>query len=145
MEIVRRLTAPCDPSILFAHVDDLERYPVWMDLVHRVDRVGDEPLWNVELQAKVGPFARSKRLRMRRTELVVDRLAVFERDEADDRDHAPWTLRAELTPRGELRTELVMTLVYGGSLWSGAVLQRVLDDKVAAGSNALLTLVSTTP
>ena len=36
---------------------------------------------------------------------------------------------------------LTMTLTYGGSLWTGAVLQRVLDDEVTKGSNALLLLV----
>lgn len=145
MEIVRQLTAPCDPSTLFGYVDDLDRYPPWMDLVHAVERIGDEALWDVELQATIGPFARSKRLRMRRTEHVVDELVVFERDESDGRHHSAWTLRADLVPLDvpeRFVTELTMRLSYEGSLWSGAVLQRVLDDKVAAGSRALLDLVT---
>lgn len=147
MEIVRRLVAPCAPPRLFAHVDDLSRYPAWMDLVHAVDREAGADAWDVELRATVGPFARSKRLRMARTELVPDRLAVFERAESDGRNHSPWMLRAELSQvepasDGGEQTELTMTLRYGGNLWTGAVLQRVLDDKVAAGSAALLELVT---
>ncbi|BAN02563.1 SRPBCC family protein [Ilumatobacter coccineus] len=147
MEIVRRLVAPCTPARLFAHVDDLSRYPAWMDLVHAVERESADDAWDVELRATVGPFARSKRLRMERTELVPDRVAVFERAESDGRNHSPWMLRAELapiepSPNGAAQTELTMTLRYGGNLWTGAVLQRVLDDKVAAGSAALLALVT---
>lgn len=114
-----------------------------MDLVHEVERVEDaaEPTWDVELQADVGPFARSKRLRMRRAEHVVDERVVFERAEADGRRHAPWVLRADLERRSD-GTELTMRLTYGGNLWSGAVLQRVLDEQVDAGSRALLALVT---
>ena len=68
--------------------------------------------------------------------------------EVDGRRHSPWILRAEITAvetAGQGRTtELTMTLHYGGSLWSGAVLQRVLDDQVARGSANLLGLVSGT-
>lgn len=144
MEIVRTLTAPCSPSALFVHVDDLDRYPPWMDLVHDVERLDDEPVWEVELRATVGPFARSKRLRMRRTEHVVDRSVVFSRDESDGRRHASWVLRADLRRLVD-GTELTMRLTYGGSLWSGAVLQRVLDDKIESGSRNLLELVSAAP
>lgn len=147
MEIVRQLVAPCAASQLFAHVDDLDRYPMWMDLVHSVERDG-EAAWDVELRATVGPFARSKRLRMERTEVIADQLAVFERRESDGRNHSSWMLRVDLVPTGPgpadvARTELTMTLRYGGNLWTGAVLQRVLDDKVSAGSAALIELVNT--
>ena len=146
MEIVRRLVAPCDAATLFEHLDDLNDYPAWMTLVHEVEPVagddGDRPCWDVELRARVGPFARSKRLRMCRTEFVPPVRVVFERREADGRDHAPWILRAELTADAPDRTDLTMTLHYGGGLWTGAVLERVLDDKVADGSRRLVELVS---
>jgi hypothetical protein len=35
-----------------------------------------------------------------------------------------------------------MTLTYGGNLWTGAVLQRVLDDHVERGAAALRALLS---
>ncbi|MFN3257585.1 MAG: SRPBCC family protein [Ilumatobacter sp.] len=143
MEIVRTLVAPCSADALYPYVEDLAVYPTWMRLVHQVEPV-DVGVWDVELRARVGPFARSKRLRMARTDHVRPTCAVFERAEADGREHAPWTLRADLQPDGESSTtELTMTLRYGGGLWTGAVLERVLDDQVAAGSAALLDIVST--
>ncbi len=39
-------------------------------------------------------------------------------------------------------TRLTMTLTYGGNLWTGAVLQRVLDDHVERGAAALSALLS---
>jgi ribosome-associated toxin RatA of RatAB toxin-antitoxin module len=62
MEIERRRTLPGPAGRAFALVDDLAAYPDWMDLVHDVSVAtpeDDEPAWNVELQAQVGPFARS--------------------------------------------------------------------------------------
>ncbi|WP_040495973.1 SRPBCC family protein [Ilumatobacter nonamiensis] len=147
MRIVRELLAPVSSSELFEYVGDLDAYPAWMPLVHDVERLSvaadDDPVWSVELRAKVGPFARSKRLRMRRTEYQPDSLAVFERSEDDERHHSPWVLRAELTPVDSPaeQTTLRMTLTYGGSLWAGPALERVLDDQVRRGSDALLELV----
>ena len=148
MEIVRELVAPVPPAALFRYVGDLGAYPVWMPLIHHVESLGDDadgsPVWSVELRATVGPFARSKRLRMRRTRHDVDRLAVFERSEDDGRQHSPWVLRAELglTNQETGETTLTMTMTYGGSLWAGPVLERVLDDQVRQGSEALLALVT---
>jgi hypothetical protein len=148
VEIVRELVAPVPASELFEHVGDLDKYPAWMPLIHEVESLPEaadgSPVWSVELRATVGPFARSKRLRMRRSEHRVDRLAVFERSETDGRQHSPWILRAELTSDSDLATStrLTMTLAYGGSLWAGPVLERVLDDQVRRGSDALLALVT---
>jgi len=133
---------PGPPQRAFALVDDLAVYPSWMDLVHDVDEVpptGGHRTWNVELQAQVGPFARSKRLRMVRVVHEPGRRVVFERDEIDGRRHSPWILAATLHPdtsdAGDFR--LNMTLTYGGNLWTGAVLQRVLDDHIERGAAAL--------
>lgn len=148
MEIVRTLVAPVPASALFRHVGDLGAYPGWMPLIHAVEPLPDaadgSPVWEVELRATVGPFARSKRLRMRRTRHERDRCAVFERSEDDGRRHSSWTLRAELAPTdgADVETTLTMTMIYGGSLWTGPVLERVLDDQVRQGSEALLALVT---
>ncbi len=144
MEITERLELPCAPSELFPHIDDLERYPSWMRLVHaaeRVDDPDDRPAWTVELRARVGPLARSKRLRMVRSETVADQLVVFERAELDGRVHARWALRAELepTPAG---SALTMRLSYSGSLWTGGLLDRVLEDEIRRGSASLIALVT---
>ena len=144
MQIERATLVPGPSERVFALVDDLGEYPRWMDLVHDVEDVSstaDERAWNVELQAQVGPFARSKRLRMVRVVHEPGRRVVFERAELDGRRHSPWILAATLEPAsGELR--LTMTLTYGGNLWTGAVLQRVLDDHVERGAAALRELLT---
>lgn len=146
MQIERHTHVPCPPEQAFSLVDDLAAYPAWMDLVHEVvegTSTDDRPVWDVELQAQVGPFARSKRLRMVRAVHDPPHRVVFERAEIDGRQHSPWVLGATLTadPTEGPGTLLVMTLSYGGNLWTGAVLQRVLDDHVERGAAALRALI----
>jgi hypothetical protein len=73
------------------------------------------------------------------------RRVVFERSEVDGRRHSPWVLESVLTEQGPGETELTMTLTYGGNLWTGAVLERVLDDHVDRGARALRVLVEPAP
>ncbi len=138
------LVAPCSAEELFAWVDDLGRYPQWMPLVHRAepdDRI--EGVWLVELRARVGPLARSKRLRMTRTVLEHPVRVRFERTELDERHHAPWMLGAELVPAQDaLSTRLTVSLHYGGTLWTGGLLERVLSDQIDEGRRNLVALVS---
>jgi len=148
VQIVRELDLPASADRTFGLVDDLAQYPSWMGLVHEANPTpsaptdpADAPAWIIELQAHVGPFARSKRLRMVRAVHEPTRLVTFERNEIDGRSHAPWTLHAEGVAVGADAAHLTMTLTYGGNLWTGAVLQRVLDDEVAKGSNSLLRLL----
>ncbi len=116
------------------HVEDLSLYNAWMPLVHAVDRV-DATTWNVELRAKVGPFARSKRLRMIRT--VDEPLhIVFERHEVDGKSHAPWLLSVMLQPR-ESETVVSVQLDYQGALWTGGLLDKVLRDHIAVAKERL--------
>ena len=144
MDVTATMEAPCPPEELFAWVDDLARYPDWLGIVERAEPFEPTPegtaAWFVELRGRLGPFARSKRLRMERTELAVPSLAVFERRETDGRHHAAWRLRAEVSaaPHG---SSLVMGLHYGGALW-GPVLERMLADEVDASRQRLLALVS---
>ena len=147
MEIRRTVVLPGPASTVFELVDDLARYPEWMDLIHDVGTpvlTSDGlPAWEVELRAKVGPFARSKRLRMVRTEHDTPSRVVFERAEIDGREHSAWVLQSLLEPCDADSVELVMTLSYSGSLWTGAVLERVLDDHVERGAAALAALLAT--
>jgi hypothetical protein len=139
------LQAACAPEELFVHVEDLARYPAWVSLVHRAERLDpDQPEWDVELRARLGPFARSKRLRMRRTvHDTVAHVAVFERHEVDGRSHSPWVLRAEVVPTAG-GSELRMHLHYGGGLWTGGVLERALSDQISQGRERLAALVRPT-
>jgi hypothetical protein len=150
MEIERHTVVPSTIEQAFALVDDLAAYPAWMDLVHAVSEAppdGDDRVWEVELQAHVGPFARSKRLRMVRVICDAPSRVVFERAEVDGRQHSPWVLAVTLAPEptatdGAAATRLTMTLTYGGNLWTGAVLQRVLDDHVEGGAATLRSLLA---
>lgn len=146
-----RVGAPA--AAVFPLVADLGRYPSWMPLVHAAtpsppglpgDAVVDAaPAWDVEIRARIGPFARSKRLRMERSELVDERLAVFERAEVDGREHARWVLRVELLPvDGGSATDVTMHLAYEGSLWTGGPLARVFDDQVRRGRDGLAAAVT---
>lgn len=96
-------------------------------------------VWDVELRAKVGVFARSKRLRMRRT-VDSDSLYVFEREETDGRRHSPWLMRVSVVPSEE-GSLVTIDLSYGGNLWTAGVLDRVLASQVDAGKKGLASLV----
>ncbi|MFV0307928.1 MAG: SRPBCC family protein [Desertimonas sp.] len=129
---------------VFAKIALLDDYPTWMRLVHAVRRLDADdgrPAWWVELRARVGPFARSKQLRMVRVGCEPDRWVRFERVQPDDRDHANWILDVHLAPRGE-STVVTMHLEYTGELWTGGVLQRVLDDEIRRGRDGLRRAVS---
>lgn len=149
MRTTATLDAPCSAETLFEYVASLDRYPEWMGLVHHVEPTdaATEGLEAraVELRARVGPLARSKRLRMVRSALDAPRLAVFERAEIDGRRHADWRLTARVDPLGPEASRLTMELVYGGALWTGGVLQRVLDEEIRRGGARLLELVSSSP
>ena len=139
MDVRASLDAACDPTRLFGIVSDLSKYPQWMDLVHRVSPDGEDA-WDVELRAKVGPFARSKRLRMVRSESQPPNLVRFERREGDGRTHAPWVLTATIASSGGTST-LTMHLHYGGSLFTGGLLERVLGEQIERGRSRLAALV----
>lgn len=152
VDVTASMDAPCSPDRLFAEVESLDEYPAWMPLAHRVEPVagdavdgGRGPAWSVELRAQVGPLARSKRLRMVRSEHdPVTRRVVFERSELDGRRHSPWVLRAEVTATtGGARLE--MRLHYGGGLWTGGLLERVLTDQISAGRERLCERVAAAP
>ena len=96
--------------------------------------------WTVDLRGKVGPLARSKRLRMVRTARTEPTRAVFERRETDGRHHSAWLLEAEVT-EVDGGSSLSMRLHYGGALW-GPVLERLLGDEVDRSRDRLLALVS---
>jgi hypothetical protein len=145
VDVVASLQAPVTPDLLFPWIDDLGRYPDWLDIVPRavpVEAHADDigPAWLVDLRGKVGPFARAKRLRMVRTEREVGDHVRFERAEHDGRQHSPWVLDAELLPEGD-GTLLTMRLHYGGRLWM-PVLDRLLADEVERSRPRLLARVA---
>jgi hypothetical protein len=122
-------------------MSDLSAYTQWLDIVYRAEAdnqlIGGDPVWNVQLRGKVGPFARSKNLRMVRTVNDAGSRVVFERKELDGRSHSAWVLTADISPKGEGST-VAVHLHYGGTLFTGGVLERLLADQITRGQQRLL-------
>ena len=140
MDVTATLDAPCTRDVLFAWVSDLGRYPQWLDIVPRAVPVGDAA-WSVDLRGRLGPFARSKRLRMERT--VCDQAsgrARFERVEHDGKSHSPWVLTADVSETGD-GSRLTMHLHYGGGLF-GPVIERLLTEEIERSRPRLLACVA---
>lgn len=145
MELSEELLTGAQPQELFDLVADLHNYPDWLGLVARVetepgdDGADGEPrpdgAWIVELRGHLGPFARSKRLRMVRTAAERPRLVRYERIETDGRQHAEWRLEAHIAPT-EAGALLTMHLHYGGSRFA-PVLAPILREEIRKGRRAL--------
>ena len=140
MDVVASVEAPVPPQRLWPVVSDLASYPRWVGIVHRAEASADGS-WDVELRGRVGPFARSKRLRMERTTADEPRLAVFERREIDGRRHAAWRLRAEVVAQGS-GSLLTMILHYGGSMFGAGVLERLLGEQIESSRQCLLDVLA---
>jgi hypothetical protein len=135
VDVTATLEAPHPPAELFAWVGDLERYPAWLDIVPRAVADGDDA-WLVDLRGRLGPLARSKRLRMARVALDAPRSVRFERRERDGRRHSPWVLEAAVAAVAG-GSRLTMRLHYGGSLFD-RVLERLLTDEIERSRQRLL-------
>lgn len=140
MDLTATLDASCSLEQLREWVGDLSRYPEWLSIVPRaVPEEGSDPsAWAVELRAKVGPIARSKRLRMIRTIDEPSHIR-FEREETDGRSHSPWVLDAQLESLAT-GTRLTMGLHYGGSFGAG-LFERLLNDEIESSKQTLRSLV----
>ena len=141
MRVQSTVTVEASPVRVFPFVSDLGRYSEWMPLVH-LARSDGESAWVVDLRAKVGPFARSKRLRMERTvcrepESDSDSAqVVFERRETDGKKHSSWILTVNIVPvNGGTRVDV--DLEYQGTLWTGGLLEQVLHHNIDAGREGL--------
>lgn len=124
------------PERVAAIISDLATYPDWLDLVTAVTSVDsgeEQPAWLVTIRATVGPFARSKKLRMVRTiaDLTGETSAYrFERKEVDGRDHSAWTLDAAVTTVSPHASSVTMDLRYEGGLWT-APLEPILGSFIS--------------
>ena len=145
MELVASVEVPVSVDKLFNYVADLANYSSWLEFVYKVDLVGEstetDATWLVELRAKLGVLARSKRLRMTRTLCEHPKLVVFERREQDSRRHSDWVLRATVSPTST-GARLETNLHYSGSLFTGGMLERALNDQIAAGREKLIQQLS---
>ena len=144
MDVTATVEAPVGVEKLFSVVADLTTYPQWLGIVHQVtaESTGssETSAWLVELRGKVGPFARSKRLRMVQSTCESPNIVKFERRETDGRKHSPWVLTAQVgaTSVGSI---LTVDLHYGGTLFAGGVLERLLADQIVQGRERLLAVL----
>jgi len=146
VDLIAELDAPCSPEALYARVDDLADYPGWLEIVERAEPVSahrdddGDAAWLVDLRGRIGPLARSKRLRMVRTERRAPQVVRFERREHDGRNHSDWILEGTVEPT-DGGSRLVMRLHYGGT-FGGSVLEHLLSDAIERSRPVLLSQVS---
>ena len=144
MDVTATVEAPVSVEKLFAVVADLATFPQWLGIVHQVTAEvsgsGETIAWLVELRGKVGPFARSKRLRMVQSVCESPNKVVFERRETDGRKHSPWVLTAQVGA-ASVGSNLTVNLHYGGTLFTGGVLERLLADQIVQGRERLLAVL----
>ncbi len=144
------------PGRVLEIISDLTTYPHWLELVTEAlpcptaTDFEELPAWLITLRAKIGPFARSKRLRMGRTRRRAmpngEGEAIFERRELDARDHSSWVMQVTVRDRGDPdpnQSEIEISLKYGGSLWSGA-LETVLGSVVGSAGKKLSLFAANT-
>ena len=145
MDLVASVEVPVSVEKLFVYVADLANYSSWLEFVHKVELVAEsnetDATWLVELRAKLGVLARSKRLRMTRTVCEAPRLVVFERREQDARRHSAWVLRATVSETAT-GAKLETNLHYSGSLFTGGMLERALSDQITTGREKLIQQLS---
>ena len=144
MDVAANVDVPVSVEILFSYVYDLKNYESWLEMVHYVKPVGDVEstsqdldTWMVELRARLGPFARSKRLRMVRKICETPYRVVFERAENDGRSHSAWVLSATVS-QTDSGSSLQTNLHYSGSLFTGGLLERALADQIEQGREKLI-------
>ena len=148
MDVTANVDVPVSVETLFCYVSDLKNYESWLEMVHSVKPVSDVAstshdldTWMVELRARLGPFARSKRLRMVRKICEAPYCVVFERAENDGRSHSAWVLSATVSET-EKGSSLQMNLHYSGSLFTGGLLERALADQIEQGQEKLIRQLS---
>ena len=140
MDIRVDVELPCTIDAVLPLINDLTRYAQWMGLVHAVVPEADHQAWQIELRGKIGPFARSKRLRMVQVETSSAEHLRFERAEVDGRSHSAWVLEAKVSQQASM-TMLNMTLQYSGRFFS-SVVERALHDEIEASKQRLRKLVA---
>ena len=93
MDVTEEVRLDATPARVWRAIADLATYPTWLGIVHRVESDGEDagrPAWRVELRGRIGPLARSKRLRMVRTAVEDGRSVRYEPFAAE--------IRATITP-----------------------------------------------
>ena len=114
---------------------DLSGYAAWLGFVLAAAPDAAGGAWLVDIGTRLGPFRRSKRLRMVSVATDDAWRCRYERCELDGREHSPWVLAATVGPAPE-GAKLTMDLSYGGGLWLPG-LDLVLDAEIRGAGRRL--------
>lgn len=135
-----RLDAPMDasPAAVLAEVSALPGYPAWHGMVKGVEPDGDG--WLVDLGARLGPFTRTKRVRMVRADQDAEKSGQvrFVRRERDGEDHGGWELECAVEPAtGGGPCLLRFRMLYEGSSPLVGLLEPMLRAEVEKSGGRL--------
>lgn len=138
---------PASPGRAWADLADLAGYPQWLSIVLAADRAEPHPddpgpAWDVDLGAHIGPFTRSKRVRMARTVADPPRRVRFERLEHDGGNHSAWVLDVTVAASGK-GSEVAVTLDHSGL--DVPFLEPLLREEARRAGRRLATRLSASP
>jgi hypothetical protein len=132
-----KIDAP--PAAVLAEIEDLPSYPEWHGMVKRV--VPDGNGWLVDLGAKMGPFSKSKRVRLERAPAEdgdAPGLVRFVRVELDRDDYGRWELQGTVDPpTGEGPCTLRFRLLYDGTSPLASMLEPFLKAETHRSADRL--------
>lgn len=131
-----KIDAP--PAAVMAEIEDLSSYPEWHGMVNKVEPDGDG--WLVDLGARVGPFTKSKRVRLERApaEAGAPGQVRFVRAEQDGKDHGHWELEGTVEPAtGAGPCMLRFRLAYDGTSPLASMLEPFLKAETHRSADRL--------
>lgn len=139
MDLDLEATLDATPAEVLAAVADLPGYPEWHGMVHAVEADGDG--WLVDVGGRIGPFKRTKKVRLVRAAEEEDAApgrVRFVRAERDRTDHGRWELVADVDPAaGEGPCTLRFRLLYDGSSPLIGMLEPVLRAETERSADRL--------
>lgn len=139
LTVSRTAAISASPGAVRSVLRDLSTYPGWMPIVSSVQADGADH-WLVELRVAIGPFARSKRIRMMRAEDRSDTV-VFTRSESDGRSHSKWEMQLDLEAR-DSHTTVSAVLRYEGKMWTPGPVEDALNNGLDKGIAQLQEFVA---
>ena len=132
-----KIDAP--PAAVLAEIEDLPGYPDWHGMVKKVEPDGDG--WFVDLGAKVGPFTKSKKVRLVRAPVEAGDdpgLVRFVRVETDREDYGRWEMQGTVDPAvGEGPCMLRFRLLYDGTSPLASMLEPFLKAETHRSADRL--------
>lgn len=132
-----KIDAP--PAAVLAEIEDLPSYPEWHGMVKKVEPDGGG--WFVELAGKMGPFTKSKRVRLERAPAEAGDepgLVRFVRVERDRDDYGRWELHGTVDPvTGDGPCMLRFRLLYDGTSPLASMLEPFLKAETHRSADRL--------